>query len=201
MKRLSRVLQMTVAALGVCLVATAPVQADISNGDFENGSADWSVSSDQFVAFSSNYYADTGTAATLSESDEYADYSYTTLWQDSVNFEEGEVLSFDFWLATEGGAETDWFYVLLNDGPTENVVYSKSTDGFEDGDVFHDDVTIPGVSPGEYTLMFRLVGEDDGLFTAATVDNVRLVPVPGAALLGGLGLCTAGWFCRRERRA
>ena len=37
MKRLSRVLPMTVAALGVCLVAAAPVHADVSNGDFSAG--------------------------------------------------------------------------------------------------------------------------------------------------------------------
>jgi len=35
-------------------------------------------------------------------------------------------------------------------------------------------------------------------FTTVTLDNVYFVPVPAAAVLGGIGLALAGWQCRRR---
>jgi len=231
MKRLSRVLQMTVAVFAICLTATTPAQADISNGDFSEGDEFWTVPTDDYDyptegapgVIDDAYWIELGDedakvvgfdgrVATLEESPWYdhdhddnpnTDTVSFTRIQQNVTVLEGETaLCFELLLTTEGegqGPETDWLDVLLNVGSTENVVYTLTTEELTGG-VFDGEVTVPDVLPGEYTLMFRLVGDDDDWFTSATVDNVRLVPVPGAVLLGGLGFCTAGWFCRRERR-
>ena len=50
-----------------------------------------------------------------------------------------------------------------------------------------------------HTLAFRLVGDkNNNNFTTVTLDNVYFVPVPAAAVLGGIGLALAGWQCRRR---
>ena len=55
-------------------------------------------------------------------------------------------------------------------------------------------------SPGTYTLWFAIKSGGNSLNDSYIgIDNVHLVPVPAAVLLGALGLGLAGWRLRRFR--
>jgi len=45
-----------------------------------------------------------------------------------------------------------------------------------------------------------LTNEPDGISTSVAIDNVQVsaVPVPGAVVLGSLGVGFAGWMLRRR---
>ncbi len=122
-------------------------------------------------------------------------------------------VGFTFELTVTAPTETDYFDVLFDN----DIVFSQSTSGL---------VPTPGpggitftASPqesrfleaGSHWLTLRLVGEDDWimdgttklypLLTTVTVDDVTcsVVPLPGAALLGTLGLSYSAWRLQRRR--
>jgi hypothetical protein len=105
-------------------------------------------------------------------------------------------------------AESDHLWVhLLNPGGdmlfSEKVATTagKSADMyFEEGTKSYD-LPTPLAPNTKYWLAFELLGEDDRYKTLVEIDDVRcyVVPVPGAALIGGIGLSFAGWRLRRRR--
>ena len=54
-------------------------------------------------------------------------------------------------------------------------------------------------SAGTYTLGFEIMDSIGAFESILGVDNVQVVPVPGAVLLGAIGLGFANWRLRRRR--
>ncbi len=181
---------MTVAALAVLLSMATPVPADLTNGNFEAGETGWTVSSPSKIEDGFAYLVE---GATYS-----GGFNSTSIEQSSFDLEPDErVLSFEFWLEKQGtgGPESDTFEVLFND----SLVFSASADDAPLHQTRLEDVSSL-LFVHDNTLLFRLVGEDDGLNTTVTLDKVHFlpaVPLPGAAVLGSMGLALAGWLCRR----
>jgi hypothetical protein len=187
---------MTAAALTVLLSIAAPVPAGLTYGDgnFEAGGAVWGKSGDvQFL----------DGEAYLVENKTYDDHvSYTSIWQPFKLISNETTLFFDYLLyrdlATPGG-ETDMFEVLFDNELRPELftpILAADTPLSETAQI-----NVSSLSSGGHTLTFRLVGDEDEYITTVTLDNVRfgpVVPVPGAAVLGSMGLALAGWFCRRR---
>ncbi len=208
----------TIGALVVFLCAAVPVPADLINGDFAAGGASWTVSDSSTVSFSSG-------VAVLDESPDYSiidgqypsePVSYTSIQQEFSFMPEGQAaLQFDFWLKGFSG-ESDYFEVVFN-GARIPVASTREADrwrtdaGYEWlGDNYQGlgsdwwRARLPVSVLASNTLLFRLVGEEEsagdpsGWEAQVTLDNVSVVPVPGAVVLGSMGLALAGWFCRRR---
>ena len=211
---------MTVGALAVLLSMAVPVPADLVNGDFAAGGDSWAVPDFPAVAFALG-------AAILDESPDYlftdsqypsGSVSYTSIGQTFSYVQPGKAaLSFDFWLRGYS-SETDYFEVVFNDARIP-VASTRETDpwrtdaGYEwlgsnyqglGNDWWR--ATLPVSALASNTVLFRLVGKEEtagdptGWEAQLTLDNVELsvVPVPGAVVLGSMGLAVAGWFCRRR---
>lgn len=213
------------ALVAAVLLAATSARADLNlvqNGDFsEPDGAHWT----QLVAGYLVDFTSPPGVAVLRESDDYnydrngnplADggFSLTGTKQEFTLAQAATVaLGFTFGLTVTAPSETDFFDVLLDD----HIVFSKSTSGL---------VPAPGgsvsftASPhesqaldaGPHWLVLRLVGENDflidingqptdPLLTTVSVDDVTcaVVPLPGAALLGMIGLSYSGWRLRRLR--
>jgi hypothetical protein len=189
--------------LAVCLLvlgSTQPILADITNGDF---SADpplwgWTVSDETFVY-------EYGDRAFLT----VEEWSSSTLSQDEIKLESSDKwLSFEFEMIG-GSDETDEFTAAFGpSGTSPNPFYIfRSDDPRFDGDSYLETVTFPltdlDTGPShKYKLLFTLTNiHPDDTTSSVAIDNVRLspVPVPGAVVLGSLGLSFSGWLLRRRR--
>ena len=183
----------------------------MSNGDFSSGLTDWETIGPVF---------DGGGYARLEED---LVFSPTTLQRRFVIPDLPLTLSFDCALSysadtTSGSPLPDAFTAsLLNAATLDPILHTPGwpdyfyhdTTGAIDFDstiVTHvgDTVTldIRSASPGtEVLLAFDLLGNDNGLATEVTIDNVdvTVVPAPGALVLGGIGLGLVGWLKRRPR--
>ncbi len=196
MTRVSNVSWMSAVALTIVLGLTASVRADLFNGDFEAGESPWDFSDNAFIGDDlADPIPPVNQLAILEESSDYtAGDSLVTVFQEFSHAGGAAQLHFDFRILTEGEEmqETDQFQVWLNSALLLDVA---STDDPADGAVHHQvlDVTLLA-SPPDNVLEFRLVGDDDEISTTVEIDNVCIapVPLPGAALLGVLGLGMAG---------
>jgi len=119
-----------------------------------------------------------------------------------VNLEAGSYrLNFTF-SATMAQAESDWFYVFADDRERDVVTNEGAPVSVLDQTGYFDFDT----SGGDVLLGFRLVREGAAEVGSAasiiTLDCVGLsvVPVPGAVLLGSVGLGCAGMRLRRLRQ-
>ena len=201
-----------VLAAGVLFLAAGQVSADITNGDFSAGLTGWTTAGP----------VSDGGGYALFEEDPL--FGVTSLEQEITIPAQALSLSFDYGLfstpdGTSGYPLPDRFSAYLLDAVTRNPLLSRPglTDYFfEDRRGFGAfDSTIVTVAGGTVTLdltsiaagtdalvTFDLLGGDDGFATQATVDNVSvsLIPVPGAALLGVVGLASAGYRLRRRNR-
>lgn len=202
-----------VVASVLLLVAIQPVLADVTNGDF---SADFTVNTDPALG----WVVTTGTGAGpvdwvdwsieppaaffLPDPDGVANNS--TLSQ-IITVEPGfSVLSFYVLMEVGGmpeGPETDRFTALL--GGVE--LYSLDSSDLYDAGVssFEGTITrnVPSIfiGTGPVMLEFSLAHDNDinDPETTVVLDSVTLVPVPGAFVLGSLGLGLAGWRLRKRR--
>ena len=194
--------------LAVCLLvlaSTQPLLADITNGNF---SADppllgWTVSDETFV-----YECDGRAFLTVEE------LSSSTLSQDSIYLDpdSDKWLSFEFEMIG-GSNETDEFTATFGpsgSSPSPSPFYIFSSDDSRfDGDSYSETVMfyladLPTGSSYKYELLFTLTNLDLGPLdttSSVAIDNVRLsaVPVPGAVVLGSIGLSFSGWLLRRRR--
>jgi hypothetical protein len=105
----------------------------------------------------------------------------------------------DFYLA---GMWNDYGYAkLIDSAGGEIVLYAK--DVATVGDFGWDGwthVKHTFTAAGIYTLQFGVGNTlDDSFDSALGVDNVTMVPAPGAVLLGIIGLGMAGWKARRRQ--
>jgi hypothetical protein len=198
--------------LAVILMAltgvTALADMSLQNGDFSLGFTGWTV--EYGTVTDGGGYAlfqedPTSLTSTLSQS-----FTIPALAHE---------LSFNVAMTSTGtydpGAWPDAFTASLLDRATRNPLLSNPTytDFYY---IDHTGVveTIAGVSGNTVTLdisglgghdaylVFDLLASDDGMATTVNVDNVNVsvVPLPGALLLGLIGIGTVG-SCRRFLKA
>lgn len=184
----------------LCLLVLGSTQsllADITNGHFsEDLSSGWSWTPIENVFYDSdNHWA-------VLRVDDEEDGSVTTLSQDVISLQTSDkwLLSFDFVMATsEPGSETDEFtasFGTYRDTWKAPVIFGSYPE------MVSVVLDVAEWDPGPYELVFELTNETDGILTSVTIDNVQLspVPVPGAVVLGSLGVGFAGWMLRRRAR-
>ena len=117
------------------------------------------------------------------------------------------LLSFDIFMTTEIPTESDTFTATLG---TESLgfvdLYTLSSSALiGDGEAtFAKTVTYDVssfIDAGEVRLTFNLAHNNDLTDPVTTVllDNVALVPVPSAVILGSLGLTFSGWLLKRRK--
>jgi hypothetical protein len=197
-----------VLTLALLLVFATSTWAALTNGDFEAGSASWTVTSGP-VEFSIDEGASPGEGtATLIENANYSEEGFSlTSFGQTFTLEPGDaILSFDYDIRLTGGGEppeSDDFTVSLNgmDHEVASTHGAEYVGEFLSGTWFFDVSSLPR---GDTTLAFNLLGELDDFLTTVEVDNVTLVgpvstvPAPGALLLVGLGAALVGHLrCRR----
>ena len=180
-------------ALGLTTLA----QADLVNGDFSSGGAGWATSGVVFFfSGTASFWEDLPYGYT----DSKGDFSYSTLMQDFSRDSTDTTLEFDFKLPGIG-TETDYLQLLLN-GTVIDVASTSSADSNNDGNWHHWSQDLSAMPQGNTSIIFRLKGYDDILDTTVEIDNVAVtsvVPLPGAFILGNLGLGLSGWRLRRRR--
>jgi len=203
------------------VVVAEPAAADLTNGDFSvdisidgNG---WEVTAGPVVWLEDikkeELFWPAGLEPTLSWPDEITavvfgpdgDALNSTLRQEITIRPELSVLSFDLVMGTGGDPQTDVFTAWL-DG---KLVYELSSDEVIDRGLdlfdtrFAIDVTSPSLlgpinDPVKVMLEFNLAHDyEDDSETWVLLDNVTLTPVPGAVVLGFLGLSAVGVKLRR----
>lgn len=200
-------------AWGILILMAGPVFGQVTNGDFSAGLTGWSTSGP---------VSDGGGFALLTED---PTFWQTSLTQQIVVPPETLSLSFEYELlstpdGTSGYPVPDWFTASLLDPSTNAPILNTSgvTDyfyqargGYPDFDpsivsLLGNRVTLDlsSVAAGTDALLaFDLWGGDDGFATSVAIDNVEftVVPLPGAVLLGTVGLALADYLRRRDRKA
>ena len=203
MTRSRRVVRVGFVILAVLCGSGAGMWADLRNGGFEEQGAYWSSGPPGFVGFDQVEFFDPSPsyAAVLEESQPGND----TYLEQTFQLEPGETtLRFDYRLDVTGPGlpETDYLRVSLDGhvGGVDSTSGLRQSDNFRQGTWSGD---ILGFLEGpDFTLRFILVGESDNITTTVAIDNVScaVVPVPGAILLGAVGLSCAAWRLRRGAR-
>lgn len=209
-------LRTIITALTILVVSATFALADpIANGDFGLGGAGWT----QIPADTPDLTVFYSGLARIDESVDWVDGISCAGIQQSFSRDTMEThLCFRFQVVTvvtgEGPDESDEFRVQLG-GTVQHIAWSHDVDTLVLDDFFGDDYTPPGpwrtaaielpisIAVGEfYPLSFRLIGDEfDDRITSVFIDDVHLcsvVPVPGAMLLGSIGLGYAGLRLRRR---
>ncbi len=174
------------------LISTEPLMAAITNGYFSNDSpgVGWTFGSNVDVTSDSTALDGNGIAV-LRPDDETED-STSHIYQDNIFLLPAErMLSFDIAMyKTDFGGDTDEFTASFG---THQYTLSSSdiTGTFYEETVTFD---LTGWSPGPYNLSFQLVNDPDNIFTAVGVDNVNLIPAPGAFMLAVIGASFVFFF-------
>lgn len=181
----------------------------IVNGDFSDGLNGWTVDSGNV--------SDGGGFALF---EEHPTLILSTLFQEFTLPTGVQSLSFDVTLSAVAGgvsdpfAFSDSFTASLLDpvtldpliaNPGFSDFYFQDNTGFEDtiASVSGNHITLDlfglGLDGLDAALYFDLIGSDDGFLTSVSIDNVQVsvIPVPGALLLGSIGVGLVGWLRRR----
>jgi hypothetical protein len=209
-------------AIAVVLILSlgGPALADLVNGSFETGVLD-ALGMDllEFDGWTTEAIPGSGVLGVGWYGDHKPNYGMRSWWPtDGSHFawlhtswtqarlyqqftaSEGDVLTFDYFWDTSSqlpqqGRGTGYL------SPMTLFDHSVSSDGdFSATDWIPFTYEIPW--SGSFTLLFEVAGS----YSSIGVDNVRLtpaaapVPIPGAALLGALGLSFAGWRLRGRTR-
>lgn len=191
-------------------VSMQPALADLSNGTFDTDLSGWTVAPSGSVIW------DSGTALFLQDDPGLpTPYTNSTMSQMFSLDPLSLMLSLDVTMIVEEedteppGGETDTFTATLLDqsnqpvNPVSGQDYFDFIEGTAEGTFPHIfTVDVSGVAGQNVKLILDLEHDyDDDLTTSVSVDNVNvsLVPVPGALVLGSLGLGLAGWRLRKSR--
>jgi len=195
------------------MLATPSAQANLTNGSFETGDlTGWLASPSSLVsvvgsAAGLGFQANT---TWLPTDGNYFAYLQTgggmgvyTVMTQSFTAQAGYGLSLDVFFDTE-----DWFpfnddgYVKLVGfgGAPTTTLYTQSVSTV--GDYNADGWTnISHIIPqtGIYALEFGVQNVLDNIVLSGMgIDNVKLIPTPGAMLLGTIGVGLVGWLRRRR---
>ena len=208
-----------ICALAVLLVAAGSAQADLSNGSFETGNlAGWStaVPSGASVGIATSHTDATG-AGTGTMSWGSTDGSHFALLKaagpcsptqlhQTFEASAGHALTFDyFWDSQDYSPYNDTATGSLlsgagTGGPVVSTLFSESvnTDPSDYWGTPWKSVSYDITTAGTYTLLITATNGLDNLYDSYVgVDDVAITPIPGAVLLGMLGLGVAGVKLRK----
>ncbi len=195
----------------VIWVCIAVMSSSTASGDLVNGDFSITDISDPDFGWTLSGGAEiTGGMAVFDELS--ASSSEMTLFQPVELGQGNYILSYDISFSSSDKSESDIFKVLWggtpllsinNEGLKDyNALYGL-TEGFGApgeiwwyGTVEH---SLAISSPSTNPLMFSLEVDNDSAYTLVNIDNVEIVPVPPAAILGSLGLTFSGWLLKRKR--
>lgn len=189
----------TIIAVTVFAALAASARADIFSDNFDtenggvgitnyNGLTNWTVTNGTIDLIGNGYFD------FLPGNGLYIDL-------DGSSFDAGDMMSMNIFLSPgsytlyydlagsqRSASPVDAVNVTFGTAPTVNHTGLNYTDGFATYSI-NMTVTIAG----NYTILFQDLGTDN---QGALLDNVRVVPTPGAAALLGAGLLASG---RRRR--
>ena len=194
----------------VMAVPTASAGLSLQNGDFSSGLTAWTVEYGSVT--------DGGGFALFQEDPAFLT---STLSQQFTIPAGATQLSFDVLMSAAPGGDTDPFVApdaftasLLNPLTLDPLVfnsgysdffYMDNTGGLEtiaavSGSMVALDVS--GLAGLDAYLVFNLVAGEDGMTTTVNLDNVNVsvVPLPGALLLGLLGITSAAGLLHRHNK-
>jgi hypothetical protein len=214
-----------ISILAIVVLATGSVRAGIDNGSFENGLNDWGIIVPSGASVSAVVsHADTtwpggvppvvpgvtswgptdGSMFALVKTD--GPGSLTQLYQ-SFYATAGASISLDYFWDSQD-------YLPFNDQATGTILAGMGTGGPVVTTLFSESIlTDPGNhygtpwtsvsytfgSSGVYTLLITNTnGLDSVLDSYVGIDNVGVIPAPGAILLGSLGVGVVSWLRRRR---
>ena len=173
------------------LIPDESLTAAITNGYFSDDPprTGWTFGSNNIEVTSDSTAYDENGLAVLRPDDETED-STSLIYQDNIFLLPSETtLSFDITMyKSDSGGDTDVFTASFG---THQYTLSSSdiTGAFYEETVTFD---LTGWASGPYVLSFQLVNDPDDIFTAVGVDNVTLIPAPGALILTVIGASLTG---------
>ena len=172
------------------LISTEPLTAAITNGFFSDDppGVGWTFGANIDVTSDSTAYDGNGLA--VLRPDDETEASTSHIYQDNIFLLPAEtILSFDITMyKSDLGGDTDEFTASFG---THQYTLSSSDIA---GTFYEETITfdLTGWAPGPYTLSFQLINDPDDIFTAVGVDNVTLIPAPGALILAAIGASLVG---------
>jgi len=206
---------MMICALAVLILAAGSVQADLTNGGFETGDfTGWttSVPGGASALVTTAHMEGVGnTIWTPTEGSYFARLktdggsSWCTLSQ-SFAAPSGYVVSFDYffdWGDYHSYDDQSYGRLLGSTGATVNEFFHWGQGGTLMGanysNVGWSSQSYTLTASGTYTLMFGICNAYDSVNDSYMgIDNASVVPVPGAVLLGILGLGVVGVKLRKK---
>lgn len=191
MKKMSKLRYGCISVIFVLLIlhfSSCPVAAAITNGDFSQNPPGYGWTYEIADVYSDSTAWD-GNGLAVLRPDFEEETSLSKLYQDNIFLLPNEIqLLFDIAMyKSEDGGETDIFTAMFG---TEQ--YTLQSSDFS-GDSYTETVVfdLTGWAAGPYVLSFQLENNPDGIFTSVLIDNVQLIPAPGAFLLTIIGIFSA----------
>lgn len=165
----------------VALSSVAHATELVTNGDFSNGSTDWTIKRSNPALNSLKIYNGEAQFTSLSGNDQLSQIIDTVVGN-------AYTLSFDL-KVTAGTGSHNYFAAYFGDG---NLVYSASNTGFG-----WTHITITNLIATSSKTVLSFYGSNFGSVTR--LDNVSVVPLPASAYLMMSALGLIGFLATRRR--